>query len=168
MSPGIRLARDTVEAPLAEDLWLVAADDRLWIKDAAGHCEPVEPVRAFPISDPAHFLALVDAQGRERAMVADPQTLPDAVRQAIARMLTQREFLPQIRQVVRIHDRRDPAVWEVVTDRGPVTFLVRDAEDIRRLGPHQGLIVDVHGVRYLVRDSRQLDPRSQRILSRYL
>jgi len=100
--------------------------------------------------------------------VADPQTLPDAVRQAITRVLTQREFLPQIRQVVRIHDRRDPAVWEVVTDRGPVTFLVRDAEEIRRLGPHQGLIVDVHGVRYLVRDSRQLDPRSQRILSRYL
>lgn len=168
MTPLGSLAHSAQEAQLADDLWLVVADDQLWIKDAEGNCERVEPVRAFPISDPEHYLALVDAQGKERALVAQPQSLPEAIRQTITRVLAQREFLPQIERIVRVHDRRDPAVWEVVTDRGPVTFLVRDAEDIRRLGPHQGLIVDVHGVRYLVRDSRKLDPRSQRILSRYL
>jgi hypothetical protein len=168
MTAPASLPPEATETKLCDELWLMAADDQLWIKDAAGRCERVEPVRAFPISDPAHWLALVDAQGKERALVADPQALPQSLRQAIDRILAQREFLPQILRVVRIWDRRDPAVWEVVTDRGPVTFLVRDAEEIRRLGPHQGLIVDVHGVRYLIRDSRQLDPRSQRILSRYL
>lgn len=168
MTAPATVAHDAIAAPLADDLWLLATGDQLWIKDAAGRCEQVEPVRAFPISDPAHYLALVDAQGKERALVADLQSLPEALRQAINRLLAQREFLPHILRVVRIQDRRDPAVWEVITDRGPVTFLVRDAEEIRRLGPHQGLIVDVHGVRYLIRDSRQLDPRSQRLLSRYL
>jgi hypothetical protein len=168
MTAPVGLAHDALAAKLAEDLWLVAQGDQLLVQDAAGRCTRVEPVRAFPISDPEHYLALVDARGQEQALVADPQSLPEPVRQAIARLLAQREFLPRIERIVRIHDRRDPAVWEVITDRGPVTFLVRDPEDIRRLGPHQGLIVDVHGVRYLVRDSRALDPRSQRMLSRYL
>lgn len=161
-------AAPPLEAPLAGDLWLVAAGGDLWLRDGAGTRERVEPVRAFPISDPERHIALLDTQGRERAMLADLAALPEAVARAVREVLARREFLPRIQQVVRIQDRRDPAVWEVITDRGPVTFLVRDAEEIRRLGPHQGLVVDVHGVRYLIPDARQLDPRSQRLLSRYL
>ena len=54
------------------------------------------------------------------------------------------------------------------TDRGPVQFLLGDSDDIRRLGPHRAILLDVHGGRYYIADSRQLDPRSQQILARYL
>ena len=38
----------------------------------------------------------------------------------------------------------------------------------RRLGPHRAILVDMHGVRYYIDDSRQLDAKSRRILSQYL
>ena len=41
-------------------------------------------------------------------------------------------------------------------------------EDIRRLGPTRAILVDMHGVRYYVDDSRQLDAKSRRILTQYL
>ena len=64
--------------------------------------------------------------------------------------------------------RRPQIVVANVTDRGPVRFLLDDSDDIRRLGPHRAILLDVHGGRYYVTDSRQLDPRSQQILARYL
>ena len=58
---------------------------------------------------------------------------------------------------------------EVVTNRGPTTFLMEDSDnDVRRLGPNRILLVDIHGIRYLIADTRRLDAASRRILDRYL
>ena len=63
----------------------------------------------------------------------------------------------------------DPSQWSIVTDRGPTTFLMEDSDnDVRRLGPYRILLVDTHGVRYLISDTRKLDGTSRRILDRYL
>ena len=63
----------------------------------------------------------------------------------------------------------DPSQWRVVTDRGPTAFMIEDADnDVRRLGPNRILLVDTHGIRYLIPDVRQLDGASRRILDRYL
>ena len=40
--------------------------------------------------------------------------------------------------------------------------------DVRRLGPNRILLVDTHGIRYLIPDTRRLDAVSRRILDRYL
>jgi hypothetical protein len=127
----------------------------------------VEPVRAFPISDPDHWIALLDSRGRELALIADPAELPPDQRELIERELADREFLPRIERIVRVASSKDPHEWDVMTDRGPVQFLMRD-DDIRRLSPTRAILVDLHGVRYYIPDSRQLDAKSRRILSQYL
>ena len=38
-----------------------------------------EPVRAFPISDPQHWISIVDAEGHKIVLIEDVQTLPPAV-----------------------------------------------------------------------------------------
>src|SRR5262245_8666306 len=142
---------------------------RLVLIDADGTIHVgVEPVRAFPISDPDLWISLVDSHGHELASVPDLADVAPDVRELIQHELTQREFLPRIERVLKVVNNKEPEVWDVVTDRGPVQFLLRNSDDIRRLGPHRAILPDMHGVRYYIPDSRQLDVRSQRILSRYL
>jgi hypothetical protein len=127
----------------------------------------VEPVRSFPISEPERLISLLGSDGKEITSIADLAELPSEVAQLVRRELADREFLPRIERIVRVKRHKEPHEWEVVTDRGRVQFLLRD-DDIRRLGPTRAILVDMHGVRFYIPDSRQLDAKSQRILSQYL
>jgi hypothetical protein len=150
---------------LDHDAWgqlvLTASDGRRW----AG----VEPVRAFPISGPEGFLSICDAEGHELACIEDPDALKPEIRQMLEDELARREFMPVVGRIVRVFDQVDPSEWHVVTDRGPTTFQMEDSDnDVRRLGPARILLVDAHGIRYLIPDVRRLDADSRRILERYL
>jgi Domain of unknown function (DUF1854) len=127
----------------------------------------VEPVRSFPLSDPDQFISLVDSHAHELLCISDLAELPADIASFIRRELTEREFLPRIERIVRVKQHKDPHEWEVITDRGPAEFLFHD-DDIRRLSPTRAILVDMHGVRFYIPDSRQLDQKSQRILSQYL
>jgi hypothetical protein len=128
----------------------------------------VTPVRVFPTTDPTHWISIVDAKGRELALVPDPQTLAEPVRELLEKELSHREFMPQIQQVVYVSSIMEPSEWEVVTDRGVTRFVLKSEDDVRRLSPYSGIIFDAHGVRYLVRDTRQLDLYSRRALEQYI
>ena len=41
-------------------------------------------------------------------------------------------------------------------------------DNVRKLGPNRALILDSHGLRYLVPDAQQLDSHSRRLMARYL
>ena len=129
----------------------------------------VRPVRAFPVSAPEGHLSLCDAEGRELLCIEDRSLLPSEVRRIIDEELARSEFLPVVVRIDRVLADRNPSQWQIVTDRGPTSFLMEDADnDVRRLGPTRILLVDTHGVRYLIPDTRRLDPASRRILDRYL
>jgi hypothetical protein len=127
----------------------------------------VEPVRSFPVSDPDRLISLLDNHGRELTCITDLAALPRETRDLIRQELADREFLPKIERVVQVNRSKEPHIWEVITDRGPTQFLMRE-DDIRRLSPTQAILVDVHGVRFFIPDSRQLDAKSRRILSQLL
>jgi Domain of unknown function (DUF1854) len=127
----------------------------------------VEPVRSFPISDPDRLISILDDRGRELTCIADLAELPREAADLIRQELADREFLPKIERVVRVNLSKEPHVWEVITDRGPAQFLMRE-DDIRRLSPTQAILVDMHGVRFFIPDSRRLDAKSRHILSQHL
>jgi len=141
---------------------------RLILTKAAGEIHVgVEPVRSFPISDPDRLISLVDSHAHELLCIADLADLPSETAALVRQELAGREFLPRIERIVRVKTNKEPHEWDVITDRGPVDFLMRD-DDIRRLGPTRAILVDMHGVRFYIPDSRQLDPKSRRILTQYL
>jgi hypothetical protein len=149
---------------LQHDAW-----GRLVLIDADGQrFVGVEPVRAFPISDPQHWISIVDSDGRELVNVENIADLPAATRKVLEEDLLRREFVPIIRRIERVSTGADPTEWRVDTDRGSTRFLVKSEEDIRRLGPTRVLIIDDHGVRYSIPDTRVLDAASRRLLERYL
>jgi hypothetical protein len=128
----------------------------------------VEPVRAFPMTDPQQGLSLVSAEGRELVWIDDITRLPAKTRQILNEELAAREFAPQIRRVLDISLEVDPCEWEVETDRGRTKFVLKSEEDVRRLDGKRALVIDAHGIRYLIPDVQSLDRQSRRILERYL
>jgi hypothetical protein len=152
------------EFGLHHDAW-----GQLVLTDAAGRQHAgVEPVRAFPLSDPDGGLAICDADGHELVWIDDLAALPEPVRRLLVEHLARREFVPLIRQVVRVSAPVEPSEWEVETDRGPTRFLLNSEDDVYRLDERRALVTDAHGIRYLIPDTTALDAGSRRLLERYL
>ncbi len=142
---------------------------RLVYTDAAGVAHAsVEPVRAFPISEPGRGIAILDGRGQELAWVDDLESLSPAERKFLEEELSRRHFLPIVTKLHAIEGLTDPTTWDVDTDRGRTTFHVKNEEDIRRIAGSRVLLVDTHGIRYMIPDYRKLDAGSRRLLERFI
>ena len=142
---------------------------RLVLTTAAGIRHPgVVPVRAFPIAAPNEGLSLVDGDGREVAWVEALDKLPPSLSALLTEELLSREFTPVIRRIVSVSTFSTPSIWQVDTDRGVTSFVLKGEEDIRRLSDGALWIADSHGIQFIVRNRRALDRRSRRLLERFL
>ena len=128
----------------------------------------VDPVRAFPISEPERFISFCDEEGQERFNLAAIDQLAEADARLLRAELANREFVPVIEKIEGVSCEGTPSDWDVVTDRGASRFTLETDDDVRRIGPHRVLITDTRKLRYQVRDVRALDSRSRRLLERYL
>jgi hypothetical protein len=123
------------------------------------------PFRSAP---PTDGIALVDPYGHELAWIDELGDLPDEPRKLVETELAQREFMPVITRIVSVASFATPSTWQVETDRGAATLILKGEEDIRRLTPPALLIADSHGIHFLIRDRSALDSHSRRILDRFL
>jgi hypothetical protein len=128
----------------------------------------VAPVRAFPIQAPEEGISLMTADGKEVAWIAALAELPAAVRALVEEALQTREFMPEIKAIRAVSSFATPSTWQVSTDRGDTSFVLRGEEDIRRVGQNTLLISDSHGIHFLLRDLHALDRQSRKILDRFL
>ncbi len=148
---------------LEPDAW-----GQLVLVDGAGQRSVgVAPMRAFPVSDPDHWISICDAAGHEIVCIVNWSEVTPEVRAILEEELSRRELIPVITRILSA-TTEEPSQWTVETDRGPSTFQINSEEDVRRLEPHQASILDSHGVRYLIRDVRRLDATSRRILDHFL
>jgi hypothetical protein len=142
---------------------------RLVLRDPAGTVhEGVVPVRAFPILAPSFGLSLMSADGHELAWIDDLSRLPPEARALIEDELATREFVPVIAEILEVSSYTTPCTWQVATNRGETSFVLKGEEAIRRLPGGMLLIADGDGVQYLIRDLAALDRASRRILDRFL
>ena len=130
--------------------------------------EGIAPVRAFPIAAPDEGIALVNAEGHEVGWIERIADLPPGIAQLIEEELASREFVPEIEQITDVSSFACPSSWQLGTNRGPATLLLKAEEDIRRLSPTRLLIADSNGIQFLVRDLNKLDRQSRKLLDRFL
>ena len=128
----------------------------------------VAPVRAFPIQAPDEGISLMTVDGREVAWIPSLAALAPALRSLLEAELQGREFMPEIRAIHSVSSYATPSTWQVGTDRGDTSFVLRGEEDIRRIGQDTLLISDSHGIHFLLRDLHGLDRQSRKILDRFL
>ncbi len=142
---------------------------QLVLTDARGETHVgVIPVRAFPIAAPLAGISLVSAEGRELAWLDHLDDAPDALRPLIADELAQREFMPEIERLDHVSTFATPSQWTVQTSRGTTELILKGEEDIRRLGDSALLVADANGIQYLIRNLRELDRHSRKLLDRFL
>ncbi len=145
------------------------AEGHLILLDVDGQCHiGVTALRLFPLTAPDEWISIINSDGQEVACLADLAQLPPDERELVSNELKRREFVPEILRVRSTSGNYIPSQWEVDTDRGPTRFILQDEKDIRQLGPSQVLILDAHGIRYLVHQLQALDPVSRRIIERYI
>lgn len=130
--------------------------------------EGVVPVRAFPIAAPDEGIALINAEGHEVGWADRLFDLPPALGQLIEEELASREFVPEIELIFEVSSFACPSTWQVRTNRGHATLLLKGEEDIRRLSHTQMMISDTHGIQFLIRDIGSLDRHSRKLLDRFL
>jgi hypothetical protein len=155
MTPDFTLSRDSYG-----QLVLMA-------KNGEQH-EGIVPVRAFPIAAPDEGIALINAEGHELGWLERIADLPPAMAQLIEEELASREFVPEIEQITEVSSFACPSSWQLGTNRGPATLLLKAEEDIRRLSPTRLLIADSNGIQFLIRDLTKLDRQSRKLLDRFL
>ncbi len=127
----------------------------------------VIPARAFPVSDPEHWVSICDSQGHELLSIENLSSLASGLRTVLEAELAHREFVPVIQRLVSA-TTQEPSDWVVETDRGRTAFQLNSEDDVRRIEPDQASIVDSHGIRYLIPCVAKLDPASRRILDHFL
>jgi hypothetical protein len=135
--------------------------------DGTAH-ENVVPMRAFPIAAPDESIALVDPHGHELAWIDLLSDLPGELRTLVEAELASREFMPEILDIQSVSSFATPSTWQVETDRGETSFILKGEEDIRRLASPGLLITDSHGIHFLIRDRFALALHSRKILDRFL
>jgi hypothetical protein len=125
-------------------------------------------MRAFPLSDADHFVALLDGDGSEVELIADMGELPAEPRTLLLQELEKSYFLPELIRVHEITDEFGIQRWEVETDRGSRVFEVRSREDLRWLHPGHLIVRDVDGNRYEIKRFDDLDSVSRLKIEGYL
>ncbi|SFU41929.1 protein of unknown function [Nitrosomonas eutropha] len=130
--------------------------------------ESIIPVRAFPITAADEGIALVDGHGHEVTWIDNLVELPESERTLIEEELASREFMPEIKRIDKVSSFATPSTWQIQTNRGETSLILKGEEDIRRLSLATLLITDSHGIHFLIRDRLMLDHHSNRLLDRFL
>ena len=155
----------------ASDLTLTrspAGTARLEIKDEACHLRVVVR-RLMPLSNPEQYISLAADEDTEIGVLVNPSELSKASLKILNEELDKRYFTPTIQKIYRVKEQFGIHEWNVKTERGRVTFMVRGLnQNIKQTPPARLFVTDIRGNRYDIPDYRRLDPKSFHQIKRHL
>ena len=154
--------------PSQHRLWRDAFGRLVFTDEHGDSHEGIVPAQPFPIEAPGENVSLLDNEGHELVFVARISELDADSRKLLMEEIAQRDFIPVIDRLVAVSTFATPSTWQVRTDRGITSFVLKGEEDIRRLRGTGLLITDSHGVTYRIEDMRAMDRHSRRLLDRFL
>ena len=130
--------------------------------------ENLEPRRLFPISSENTYISLLNTDEAEVALIRDLHALSADSQAAVNACFAEMYRIPHITKIIDINEKFGTLMWQVETDRGPVTFLIRGRyQTVKRLGK-RFRVRDNCDNRYEIPDYTALDKRSRRLLIPYM
>ena len=130
--------------------------------------EDLEPHRLFPVSVRDRYIALLDNNGAEQAVIRNLKTLPNDQQEIIEDCLNEYYLVPKILRIRDVHERFDGLTLFTDTDKGQTNIEIRILRKGFVMDGIRVLIRDINDNRYEVPDITQLDNLSRQILGRYL
>ena len=140
------------------------------VKKDGSVIEDLEPRKLFPFTNHDMYITLLDKEEKEFAFVRDLAELDEDSAQALRDCFHEYYMIPKIQKVLSCDERTGALMWTVLTDRGEVSFQIRNHHsDIKRLhGTTRVIIRDSNDNRYEIEDYTQLDRQSTHLLFSYI
>lgn len=147
------------------DMYLV----RLTMKDGTVY-DALEPRMLFPFTNHTMYISLLNDDEREVAFVRSLDEIDSDSRHALEECFREYYMIPKISRVINCEDKFGTLKWTVDTDRGVITFQVKNRHsDIKNLrGTSRIIVRDSNDNRYEIPDYTVLDAHSNRMLFSYL
>ncbi len=125
--------------------------------------------RLMPLSNPDKYISLAADEDAEIGILKNPTDLAPESLKILNDELDKRYFTPTIKKIFRVKEQFGIHEWEVQTERGRVTFMVRGLnQNIKQVPPARLFVTDVRGNRYDIPDYRELDAKSFHQIQRHL
>ncbi len=155
---NVRLFRT---APGDARVRLTLDGDRSW--------REVRIARAFPQSDPEHYIGLRDGADKDIGLLMDLRDLDVTSHALVDEELARRYFTPKVLRVTGVKEAYGVVNWDVETDRGPRAFTVRNLRDNSySLGPNRLMMTDADGNRYEFPDVTSYGPKAWQVLAKVM
>lgn len=148
----------------------------VWLPDDTEY-KDVEARRFFPISNEFKYISLVhmveDAKGKlqeeEILIIKDLNNMDEESRKIVIKSLDGYYMIPRITDIKEFKKVNDDLQWTVISDRGVITFDIRDKySSIKQLPDGRILVKDASDNRYEIPDYTTLSKRMRSILLGYL
>lgn len=134
---------------------------------------PISCIPLFPLSDPDNYIALVhhtsDGKRNQIATIDHLKQLEPSQQLLVKKDIRFRYFTPEILEIYSIKSHRRTDNWLVRTDRGEVSFTVRNRqENMLPTANNSILITDENKSRFKITDRQKLNRGSQKELNRLI
>ncbi len=121
--------------------------------------------RMFPITGLTKYIALMDSEGNEIAVIRDINDLMPESREVVENCLREYYMIPRITKFIKMSEKFKIWMWTVETDKGICIFEIRNhLTAIKPLYDGRVLIKDANDNRYEIPDVNVLDKRSKKLI----
>ncbi|MCD7827362.1 MAG: DUF1854 domain-containing protein [Clostridiales bacterium] len=121
--------------------------------------------RMFPVSGKDNYIAVIDSDGEEQAMIRNVNNLDAESKKVVNECLEEYYMIPRITRFIEMTDKYRIWMWTAETDKGTVKFEIRNPNaSIKALSNNRVLIKDANDNRYEIPDYTKLDKRSRKMI----
>ena len=121
--------------------------------------------RMFPITGLTKYIALMDSEGNEIAVIRDINDLMPESREVVEKCLDEYYMIPRITRFIKMSEKFKIWMWTAETDKGVCTFEIRNhLTAIKPLYDGRVLIKDANDNRYEIPDVNLLDKHSKKLI----
>ena len=121
--------------------------------------------RMFPITGLTKYIALMDSEGNEIAIIRDINDLMPESKAVVENCLREYYMIPRITRFIKMSEKFEIWMWTAETDKGICTFEIRNhLTAIKPLYDGRVLIKDANDNRYEIPDVTKLDKKSQKLI----
>lgn len=131
--------------------------DRVWLH------------RVFPFDLTEEFISVQTKDNEEIGIIRRISDFDADTQNILRRELERKYFVPKIRKIVTLRERRGFSYWKVETDIGEMELSLQDTyRSITKINEDRVFITDISGNRCEIESVSALDRKSQKKLELYL
>ena len=125
--------------------------------------------RVFPFDLTDEFISVQTKDGEEIGIIRDLADFDDDTASILREEMNRKYFVPKIKRIITLKERRGFSYWKVETDIGEMELSFQDTyRSITRVGGGRAFVTDISGNRFEIENLEALDRRSQKKLELYL